>query len=122
MPDGFGRDTILGGGFLRPTDPEPTMPRLRQGDDDYFPCPHCGAEMRVGSSFCRECGASDDSGWNEDRGDSAGGYGDDFDYDDFIRREFPEHAEKKPVSTRTLLIVAIVVALVIAILLWSLSP
>jgi uncharacterized membrane protein YvbJ len=63
-------------------------------EDDYFVCPNCGAELKIDAEFCRECGASEDSGWGEGNAgwddDQAGE--DEFDYDDFVRREFPEHS------------------------------
>lgn len=48
-------------------------------------CGRCG-EPLTSREFCRECGASEESGWSE-------GYvgeetEDDFDYDDYVRREF----------------------------------
>ena len=60
---------------------------------DDFDCPCCGAAVQARANFCRECGASDDSGWNEDEV----GFGDDedFDYDDYLEREF---AIEKPRS------------------------
>jgi hypothetical protein len=70
----------------------------QQHQDDYFVCPHCGAELPAGAKFCRQCGASDESGWNEgdagENGDLAAE--DDFDYQDFLRREFPDQAEPSP--------------------------
>jgi hypothetical protein len=73
-----------------------------QSDDEYgFDCPHCGAQLPADAKFCRQCGASDDSGWNEEDelapGDLGIGYEgeDDFDYDDFVAREFPQHAEAR---------------------------
>ena len=62
--------------------------------DDYFVCPHCGAEVRAGARSCPECGSDDQTGWAEDSNaagiDLPTGYGDDdeFDYDEFVRREF----------------------------------
>lgn len=38
------------------------MPR----DQIFFECPHCGEDVPVGAKVCRECGASDDAGWNDD--------------------------------------------------------
>ena len=67
---------------------------------DDFVCPHCGAEVVAGATFCRACGASDECGWpGEDaawEGDGIVGYGedDDFDYDEFVRREFPASSRK----------------------------
>lgn len=34
--------------------------------DDWFTCPVCGAEVRVGAAACRECGSDDLTGWSED--------------------------------------------------------
>ncbi|MFV1966894.1 MAG: zinc ribbon domain-containing protein [Pirellulaceae bacterium] len=96
--------------------------------DDTFPCPHCGAEVRAGASFCRACGASDDSGWNEEDSwsDDASGTGcseavDDFDYDEYIRREFPEHASFAATRRLKQMFVALVVILLCAaLLMWQL--
>jgi len=74
------------------------MAKRRPDSDDYFICPCCGAEVRVGAKFCRECGASDDFGWDEEGGgwddDTRAGDAaeDDFDYDEFVAREFPDRA------------------------------
>ena len=72
------------------------MARKQHPDDDYFVCPHCGSDVPAGAAFCRECGASDESGWDDDYG-IADGYApdSDFDYDEFIGREFPGYAEQK---------------------------
>jgi hypothetical protein len=73
------------------------MPRRRK--PRFFTCPHCGAHVRVGAAACRECGSDAESGWSEDAeswtSDPDAGYtgDDDFDYDEFVRDEFPEQAE-----------------------------
>lgn len=36
---------------------------------DWFACPVCGSEVRVGALVCRECGADERVGWGD--GDSA---------------------------------------------------
>jgi hypothetical protein len=54
---------------------------------ESFDCPCCGAEVAAGSNFCRECGASDESGWSDD-GEEGFATDDDFDYDDYLEREF----------------------------------
>ncbi len=58
--------------------------------DTGLTCGRCGAKL-VSRNFCRECGASEESGW----GDSYVGEEteDDFDYDDFVRREFGQNAD-----------------------------
>jgi hypothetical protein len=93
--------------------------------DDFFTCPSCGAKVRVGAKFCRECGASDESGWGEDDSfDDDGtpaGYADDddFDYDDFVRREFPDRSPARSKGWAKRLAMGVVVAIVIAAFLAS---
>jgi hypothetical protein len=99
------------------------MPRKRQ-TDDYFHCPHCGARVRAGARSCRECGASEDSGWSEDEwNEDAAGYGgdDEFDYDDYLRREFPGHAPPRSAAERRkrLITIIIVVLLCLSFLAWA---
>jgi hypothetical protein len=77
----------------------------------------------VGDDFCRACGASGESGWDaRDDDEAVEEYveDDDFDYDDFLRREFPEHAEPdtRPQPWRALT-VAIVLLLCLAFVLMS---
>lgn len=76
------------------------MAKKRREDPDYFICPCCGAEVAVGSPVCRECGASDEFGWDD--GDWSDdelpiGYSSDetFDYDKFVSEEFPDRAQAK---------------------------
>jgi hypothetical protein len=53
-------------------------------------CPVCGEDVRRNSRACPECGADHNSGWREEAQiyDSAELPDDDFDYDQFVRREF----------------------------------
>jgi hypothetical protein len=52
-------------------------------------CPNCGASVPARAKSCPECGACEESGWNEE---AAGGNLDipeeTFDYDEFVKREF----------------------------------
>ena len=53
-------------------------------------CPVCGAAVHRNALACRECGADHLSGWREDA-DHEDGLDlpdEDFDHDDFVRREF----------------------------------
>lgn len=85
-------------------------------DDDYFICSHCGAELPLDARVCTYCGASDESGWGDLNDDD---YGDDFDYDDYLRREFPEYAEPLPRRVRPIrLFNTAVAAIVILAMLW----
>jgi len=103
------------------------MSRTKRNNDDYFICPSCGAEVPVNAEFCRECGASDELGWDEDGhwcdDELPTGYATDseFDYDDFVGREFHQHASpwaKARVKRLALGIIAVLVCL--ALLAWTL--
>jgi zinc-ribbon domain len=52
-------------------------------------CPVCGEEVPRNAPACPECGADEKSGWREDAETYDGlDLPDDFDYDEFTRREF----------------------------------
>jgi uncharacterized membrane protein YvbJ len=53
-------------------------------------CPVCGEDVPRGSLACPECGADHNSGWREDADpyDAVDLPEEDFNYDDFIRKEF----------------------------------
>lgn len=81
------------------------MAKKRRKKQDYFICPSCGAKVIEGSSACRECGASDEFGWDEGNwwdDELSAGYSSDetFDYDEFVDEEFPENATPKHQSKR----------------------
>lgn len=61
-------------------------------------CPSCGAPVHLNARGCRECGARrGERGWSEPEhldGIDLPGADDDFDYEDFIRHEFPKSANK----------------------------
>ena len=82
------------------------MNRRHHREQDYFVCPNCGADVPEDADFCRNCGASADSGWEDADWDDDEEYEDDFDYDDYLRREFPEHAppDNRPKARRVLTI------------------
>lgn len=53
-------------------------------------CPVCGESVPPRAQACPECGADHNSGWKEDA-DLTGELGideEEFDYDDFVKREF----------------------------------
>lgn len=101
----------------------------RFSQTDSFDCPHCGEVVRRGARQCRHCGASADCGWEETDGHLAeGGYTDedDFDYDEFVEREFGVSAtssseELKPLPFR-LIVLAVVVALLLPLIVSLLAP
>ena len=96
------------------------MPALHDADE----CPFCGADLPVNASLCRNCGASAEYGWDSVENnvdDLNSNYGDDeFDYDEFVAREFPEHADGTqrnatgPSMKTRVLILALLVSLIMA--------
>jgi hypothetical protein len=85
---------------------------------DDFACPHCGAEVPAGSTFCRNCGASEDSGWDSDHDfqEAAGGYDqdDEFDYQAYLAREFPDQFRSPAITGNWMM--AVIVILLCAVL------
>ncbi len=52
-------------------------------------CPCCGAEVPRNAKACPECGADENTGWSEEAGASGLDLPDmDFDYEEFVKREF----------------------------------
>jgi hypothetical protein len=52
-------------------------------------CPNCGAEVPPKAKACPECGADEHTGWSEAaRTDGLGLPDENFEYEDFVKREF----------------------------------
>ena len=52
-------------------------------------CPNCGVDLQAMARACPECGACPDTGWAEEaQYESTQLPEDDFDYDEFVSREF----------------------------------
>jgi len=52
-------------------------------------CPNCGAEVPRGAKACPQCGSDEQTGWSDEA--HTGGLDlpdEEFDYEDFTRREF----------------------------------
>jgi hypothetical protein len=105
------------------------MAKQRQKRGDYFICPSCGAEVTVGAIVCRECGASDEFGWDDGYwwdDELPTGYAsrdeddEQAEYDEIIAEEFPEHASGRAgLKHRIIAIVAAITAG--SFLLWALA-
>lgn len=52
-----------------------------------FTCPNCGTDVNVRAKSCPECGADDQTVWKE-RDYSHTAEDDEFDYDEFLQKEF----------------------------------
>jgi hypothetical protein len=60
-------------------------------DADWYACPSCGAEVRVGSRGCPSCRSGAAPNWQQDESLDGLDLPDDpqeFDYNDFVKREF----------------------------------
>ena len=52
-------------------------------------CPNCGAEVPPGAKACPACGSDEHTGWSgQARCDDLDLPDENFDYDDFVKREF----------------------------------
>ncbi len=90
-------------------------------DDAFLHCPHCGASLAEDAEFCVACGASEESGWvDEDDAPWDERREEDFDYNDFLRREFPDQALPADwPSARQALFAVVVVLLCLAFVLMT---
>ena len=91
------------------------MPRFRPPG----PCPVCHEHVPHGRRACSQCGSSADDGWGGDT--SADGLDlpdDEFDYDDFVAREFggPRPRGRKPPRHRWRMLWGLVALALAAIL------
>jgi hypothetical protein len=77
-------------------------------------CPHCGAEVPPRARACPECGADETTGWSERAGSDRLGLPDEeFDYDEFTRREFGGEPERRRGPRRLWWLVAVVLLLLL---------
>lgn len=84
-------------------------------------CPVCGEDVPRGALACPECGADHNSGWREDA-ESYDGLdlpGDDFNYDEFVQREFASRI--KPAGIKTIWWITAIIVLVVSIALYFLA-
>ena len=81
-------------------------------------CPVCGEDVPPGSLACPDCGADHNSGWRSDADlhDGLDLPEADFDYDDFVRREFGSGV--KPAGIKTIWWITAIILLVLAIALY----
>jgi hypothetical protein len=82
-------------------------------------CPVCGEDVPPKSLACPECGSDHNTGWkkNADTYDGALSDDDEFNYDEFVEREFGKGSSPKPAGMKTIWWVTAIVLL----LAWILS-
>ena len=61
-------------------------------------CPVCGEEVPRGALACPECGADERSGWREDVVDGLDLPEEEFDYDEFVKREFDPEVKPEGIA------------------------
>jgi hypothetical protein len=90
------------------------MKRNTPPPPDY--CPVCGEDVPPKALACPECGADYNSGWREDAQD-IDDEPEEFDYDDFVQREFGSEPKFKPANLPIGWWIAGIIALIAFILL-----
>ncbi|HVM59268.1 MAG TPA: zinc ribbon domain-containing protein [Verrucomicrobiae bacterium] len=90
-----------------------TLPR----SNDSFTCPNCGAEVPPNAKACPECGADEKTGWSHDTIYDGTDIEDpdEFDYEDWKRREVEGHRPRRTGKQWFWWAIAIIV---LAALLW----
>lgn len=89
--------------------------------ESTFPCPVCGEEVKRGRKSCRACGASDSDGWDSHSGGELADTSGEFDYEDYVEREFQVRDGNPPFSKRDS-IKFVIWLILVAMLLGALSP
>ena len=81
-------------------------------------CPVCGEDVPRSSLACPECGADHNSGWREDADtyDAVDVPNEDFNYDEFIRKEFG--SALKPAGVKIGWWIAAIVLIVILLMIY----
>lgn len=58
-------------------------------------CPHCGADVPPAAKACPECGSDETTGWSDEaQRENPGLPDEDFNYDNFVKREFSQEKIK----------------------------
>jgi hypothetical protein len=84
-------------------------------------CPNCGAEVPPDAKACPECGSDEQTGWSEAAASSGLGLPgeEDFDCDDFKKREFGgEEGVPRGISWYWWIVGVVVLAVLLGLFLW----
>jgi hypothetical protein len=82
-------------------------------------CPVCGEDVPPRALACPECGADHRSGWKPDAADGLDLPDEEFDYDDFVEREFGGGAGKSRIHPVWWITAALLLAAFVASLLFG---
>ena len=82
-------------------------------------CPNCGAEVPPDARVCPECGSDENTGWSEDADrERLGLPSENFDYEDFVKREFSRE-KVKPHSIHWFWWIVAVLVLAMFVFFWQ---
>ena len=82
-------------------------------------CPVCGEDVPGAALACPECGADHNSGWRDDYADGLDLPEDDFDYDEFVRREVS--TSPRPTGIKTIWWITAIVLLAVCLAVYLLK-
>jgi hypothetical protein len=75
-------------------------------------CPVCGEVVPEKAKSCPECGSDEQTGWSDDaKADNLGIPSEDFDYDDYIKREFEGETPRRKFGAVWIVTAAILLGL-----------
>jgi uncharacterized membrane protein YvbJ len=80
-------------------------------------CPHCGAEIKKGLTACPHCGSDERTGWSDKTYLDDIDTGDEIDYDELVKQEFPDHSHNPPKIKWTAIAGALVLLFFVAAML-----
>jgi uncharacterized membrane protein YvbJ len=86
-------------------------------ENKMISCPNCGGPVKKNSKACPHCGSDEKTGWSENTYLDSIDLQDDVDYDDLVRKEFPQHVITRPKTTWITIAGAIVLFFFIAAML-----
>ncbi|RME95649.1 MAG: zinc ribbon domain-containing protein [Verrucomicrobia bacterium] len=115
QPGAPGRPAVRFG--IDPTRPGPQA----RGEDPVTPdiCPNCGADIPPGARVCPECGSDEQTGWSEEAYASGLDLPDEeFDYDEFLAREFGGGTPKEKRARRWRWVLVLVMLGLLLYYLW----
>lgn len=75
-------------------------------------CPHCGAELKSGATFCRHCGSDKNTGWKD-----GAEFADEElpDYDEILENEFGEDSQGNRKKTGGMGVIGTIAAIIVAL-------